>query len=250
MRLLVLSDRLFFNRLLRVVKSLGIPVELSLVRNLSELKTIPIQVKKTSRLVSIFSTEIIPKELLNAFGYGCYNLHPGSHCYPGWRAWSFAIMNNEDHFGLTLHEMTPKVDEGLIIQEKRFPRDPQSTEQDFFKNVGYFVERFFNSFPAFFLSAALSPQVDLKWVGVKFRKRDVQELILINEEIKIELLIALIRAFGFGYQGEKPYVRRSGQKYILGPSSKLKAPANALLTLHGFSFWSEEFLDLQKKVSA
>jgi hypothetical protein len=79
-------------------------------------------------------------------------------------------------------------------------------------------------------------------MGVKFKKRDVQELIQINEDIEIEVLISLIRAFGFGFQGEKPYVMRSGKRYILGPTSKTPRVVDDVLNLHGFSFWSEVLL--------
>jgi methionyl-tRNA formyltransferase len=242
MRLVVLSDLLFLNRLRHVAQSLSIQVDFLLVKNLIQLQEIPARVKKESRLISIFSTEIVPLEQLQAFGLGCYNLHPGTSRYPGWRAWSFAIMNNEDHFGLTLHDMTPKVDEGLIIKEQRFPRELKSTEQDFFQQVGDFVEFFFISFSEFFLYEELQPKTPINWMGVKFKKRDVQELIQINEDIEIEVLISLIRAFGFGFQGEKPYVMRSGKRYILGPTSKTPRVVDDVLNLYGFSFWSEVLL--------
>jgi hypothetical protein len=68
-------------------------------------------------------------------------------------------MSKEDHFGLTMDEMTPKVDEGRDIRDQRITRDPQSTEQDCFKNVGYFEERFL-SFHSQRSSADLDPQRD------------------------------------------------------------------------------------------
>jgi len=250
MNLIILSDQNFFNLLLLVLTELHTTLQVVLVNNLEELNQIGDDLKNQSRLLSIFSAEIVPYDTLKQFGFGCYNLHPGSNEYPVWRAWSFAIMNNSDHFGLTLHEMTERVDEGAIIHMQKIPRDSKSTEQEFFSSVGNFVHEFFKSFPDFFLSQERLPPIDLNWTGVKFRKKDVQDMIKVDQSININLLIAVIRAFGFGYRGEKPFILRSDKKYILGPSYEGKYSVTDRITIHGFNFWAEDFLIQQKMIAS
>ena len=250
MNLIILSDQNFFNLLLLVLTELHTTLQVVLVNNLEELSQIGDDLKNQSRLLSIFSTEIVPDDTLRQFDFGCYNLHPGSNEYPGWRAWSFAIMNNSDHIGLTLHEMTERVDEGAIIHMQKIPRNSKSTEQDFFSNVGDFVHEFFKSFPDSFLDQKRLIASDINWTGLKFRKKDVQDMIKVDQSININLLITIIRAFGFGYRGEKPFVLRSDKKYILGPSYDGICSVKDRITIHGFNFWAEDFLIQQKMVAS
>jgi hypothetical protein len=248
MNLIILSDQNFFRLLLPVMTELNIASQVVLVNNLKELSLISDELKNESRLLSIFSAEIVPVAKLKKFGFGCYNLHPGSNLYPGWRAWSFAIMNNSDHFGLTLHEMSERVDEGSIIHMQKIPRDSKSTEQDFFSNVGKYVFEFFHSFPDFFLDHEKLIASDLNWIGGKFRKKDVQDIIKVDQGININLLITVIRAFGFGYLGEKPFLFKHNKKYILGPSYAGAYSVSDRITVHGFNFWSEGFLLQDRKL--
>jgi hypothetical protein len=242
MNLIILSDQNFFRLLLPVITELNFSLQVVLVNNLLELEQISDELIGESRLLSIFSAEIVPASRLKKFGRGCYNLHPCSNEYPGWRAWSFAIMNNSVHFGLTLHEMTERVDAGDIIYMQKILRGLKSTEQDFFNSVGTFVVEFFRSFPDFFLNQNKLSASDLKWGRVKFRKKDVQEIIKIDEGIELNLLLAVIRAFGFGYLGEKPFVLRDNKKYILGPSQDRGLIEQDHLVIQGFYFWMEDSL--------
>jgi hypothetical protein len=74
----------------------------------------------------------------------------------------------------------------------------------------------------------------------------VQDIIKVNLGININLLITVIRAFGFGYLGEKPFVIRNNKKYILGPSVDGSYSLNDLITIQGFNFWADDFLNQQK----
>lgn len=245
MHLIILSDQSFFRLLLPVLTELNVASQVVLINNLLELSEVSDDLKNQSRLLSIFSSEIVPEVTLEKFGFGCYNLHPGTSEYPGWRAWSFAILNNADHFGLTLHEMSKKVDEGPIVHMVKIPRDLKSSEQDFFNNVGDYVYEFFRSFPEFFLNQKRLATIDLNWNQVKFRKKDVQEIIKLDPSISIYELIPLIRAFGFGYLGEKPFVLKNDRKYTLGPSMDGAFGSDDHLTIYGFNFWSEDVLKKQ-----
>ena len=71
------------NLLLPVITELNIGLLVILVNNLVEWSQISDELKNESRLLSIFSVEITPGNMLDKFGFGCYSLHPGSNEYPG-----------------------------------------------------------------------------------------------------------------------------------------------------------------------
>ena len=52
--------------------------------------------------------------MLDAFAGPSYNFHPGPPNRPGRYPSVFALYDNARHFGITVHEMLPKVDSGAI----------------------------------------------------------------------------------------------------------------------------------------
>jgi methionyl-tRNA formyltransferase len=71
-------------------------------------------------LFSIYSSIIIPEEILLSLNKYSINLHPGSlPYYAGKNCVSGAIYNNETDFGITIHKMTKEIDAGDIIFTKR-----------------------------------------------------------------------------------------------------------------------------------
>lgn len=68
-----------------------------------------------ARLVSFCSGLIVPAALLERFGHGAYNIHPGPPSFPGRHPESWGVYLAAPRFGATLHVMAPRVDEGAII---------------------------------------------------------------------------------------------------------------------------------------
>ena len=73
------------------------------------------------RLLSVFSESVVPKDLFHAFGGGFYNVHPGPPSRPGWAPVNYALLDNDDSFGVTLHQAVQMVDAGRIIAIEEFP---------------------------------------------------------------------------------------------------------------------------------
>ncbi|MBS0502256.1 MAG: hypothetical protein JSS55_00340 [Proteobacteria bacterium] len=71
-------------------------------------------------LISFLSPWIIPARVLDVCGTAI-NFHPGSVEYPGTGCYNFALYEGAAEFGATCHHMLPKVDTGLVIEERRFP---------------------------------------------------------------------------------------------------------------------------------
>jgi len=79
-------------------------------------------------LLNIHSLHIVDAEVLAAPRLGAYNLHPGP--LPeraGMNAPSWALYEGDKLHGVTLHRMTPGVDEGAVAFADRFEVGPRDT---------------------------------------------------------------------------------------------------------------------------
>ena len=64
---------------------------------------------------------MLPKSLLNRASIAAVNFHPGPVEYPGSGCLNWALYNNADTYGATAHIMDEKIDNGAIIECRRFP---------------------------------------------------------------------------------------------------------------------------------
>jgi methionyl-tRNA formyltransferase len=63
--------------------------------------------------------KIIPKVVLDIPNLGAFNLHASLlPAYRGPCPWKWAIINGETHTGLTVHETTPQLDKGDILNQR------------------------------------------------------------------------------------------------------------------------------------
>ena len=67
------------------------------------------------------SLYILPKTLLDRAKIAAINFHPGSAEYPGSGCVNFALYENATQYGVTAHLMNEKVDDGEILECRRFP---------------------------------------------------------------------------------------------------------------------------------
>ena len=77
-----------------------------------------------TRIIAFLTDIIVPARLLDRLGPKPYNIHPGPPEYPGSYPESFAIWDQASQYGVTAHEMAPKVDTGAIVAVSRFPFPP------------------------------------------------------------------------------------------------------------------------------
>lgn len=71
-------------------------------------------------ILSLYSKEIIPQEIIDIPKYGCYNLHAGK--LPEYRGISptfWSMVNNEKFAAVTLHIINTGIDTGRIVFQKR-----------------------------------------------------------------------------------------------------------------------------------
>lgn len=73
-------------------------------------------------LLSVLWEKIFPEEVLNRPPFGAINLHPAPLPeYRGCLTRSHAILNGEKTYGVSMHYMVPRVDEGDLLGVLRFP---------------------------------------------------------------------------------------------------------------------------------
>jgi methionyl-tRNA formyltransferase len=79
---------------------------------------------------------IIPKSVLSVPPLGAINLH-GSLLpeYRGPCTWKWAILNGEAHTGVTVHVMTPELDNGDILRQRKIPIEEEDTGGSLFEKI-------------------------------------------------------------------------------------------------------------------
>src|SRR5205823_672779 len=82
-------------------------------------------------VISVLSTDRLPAEVVT--NIRCVNLHCAPlPAYRGYNATLWAILNGEQFFGATLHEMTAECDEGPVIDNGRFAVPPAVTNAELY----------------------------------------------------------------------------------------------------------------------
>lgn len=64
---------------------------------------------------------ILPKKLIQKAKIAAVNFHPGPPEYPGSGCINFALYDDAKVFGVTAHTMNEKIDNGEILEVRRFP---------------------------------------------------------------------------------------------------------------------------------
>ena len=77
-------------------------------------------------LISYVCPWVIPQRVLQQARHNV-NFHPGPPDYPGTGCYNFALYNGDTQYGVTAHEMKPKVDSGTIYAVRRFPILPDDS---------------------------------------------------------------------------------------------------------------------------
>lgn len=87
-----------------------------------------LQGKNFDYLFSITHLAIIKDEVLKLAQKGAINFHDGPlPAYAGLNTPAWALMNNEERYGITWHQITPGVDEGDILKQALFDVAPDET---------------------------------------------------------------------------------------------------------------------------
>jgi methionyl-tRNA formyltransferase len=87
-------------------------------------------------ILSMYYRNMIPTRLLNLAPLGAFNMH-GSYLprYRGRAPLNWAIINGEDHTGVSLHVMVKEADAGDVVDQEKIPIGPEETAADVLPRV-------------------------------------------------------------------------------------------------------------------
>ncbi|MEX0694147.1 MAG: formyltransferase family protein [Rhodospirillales bacterium] len=149
------------------------------------------------RLIAFLTGVIVPGRLLSRLDGPAYNFHPGSPDYPGSYSAGFAIYDGAETFGVTLHEMTTRVDAGPIVEVRRFPVSAnakfQNLEMDAFKCV---LQMFADYAEYMATSDVPLPAGVEPWTGRARTRKEAERLKGIEADLSEAEIVRRYRAFG------------------------------------------------------
>ena len=144
---------------------------------------------------------ILPKTLIEKAMVAAINFHPGSPEYPGSGCINYALFENSETYGVTCHLMTEKIDDGRIIECRRFMIKDTDTVNSLLKKTHRKLFELFldvtsgiSSGGKVHLDGSLRSSNTEKWSGLKRKIVDLDRLSIVDKNISKKELIRLIRA--------------------------------------------------------
>lgn len=150
-----------------------------------------------SRLVAFCSSVIVPADVLAELGGNAYNFHPGPPECPGRYPSVFALYAGAPRFGITVHQMAPKVDSGPIVAADWFDMPPDCDlarlEQLTFIAL---ADKFRALAPLLVRTDTPLPRAPYRWSGRKTTKADCEALCRITPDLSADEIARRRRACG------------------------------------------------------
>lgn len=150
-----------------------------------------------TRLISFCSPVIVPAAYLAGIDCGSYNFHPGPPSYPGRYPSVFALYDGATEFGITVHNMAARVDEGPIVCTERFPV-PLNCDLETLDTLAF--QALIDLFRKLAMKLATDPRPlplrEIGWSGTKRSKADCDNLCLADANLPTDELRRRQRACG------------------------------------------------------
>ncbi|MDD1955359.1 hypothetical protein LOY33_17095 [Pseudomonas sp. B21-036] len=144
---------------------------------------------------------VLPKRILERAKIAAINFHPGSAEYPGSGCLNFALYENAKEYGVTAHLMSEKVDDGSIIECRRFPIVAGDTvdsllERTHLKLLDLFLDTVggIGTLGDSYIKSSLIKSGNEKWRGEARRMKELDRLSTIDIGVSALELERIIRA--------------------------------------------------------
>ena len=198
-RLILLTQREFAAQIAAPFRAVAPTVGIGVAVTLSDLETALAEGPENTRLVSFGAGVIVPARVLDRLAGPAYNFHPGPPSYPGIFPSVFALYDGAQQFGVTLHEMAPKVDSGAIVAVDSFAIDPAwdrlALDTAAFSALVVLLERLAPRLADPSAPLARSTQT---WSGRRRTRKDFEALCRLPEDVTAEEFARRHRAVGEG----------------------------------------------------
>lgn len=130
------------------------------------------------------------------------NFHCGSTEYPGIGSYNFALYDGAKEFGGICHHMSPHVDTGSIIEERRFPIFAQDTVETLkLRTMAVMLAQFHDILCRIALGDELRPNGALEWTRPPFTRKELNELTIVMPDMSTDEIARRVRATTYPGQG-------------------------------------------------
>ena len=184
------------------------------IESVEQLASLSADVLRRSRLIAFATPVIVPKTILDQIGYGAVNFHPGPPSYPGWAPAHFALYDEADEFGATVHVMIEKVDAGPIIDLVLFPIPPNTTvltlEGMAYARLAFLFWRMARELAC---HPALPGALSVEWGTRKYSRRTYVSMCEIPLDISKRELDRRMRIFGSNDFSVAPTIKLHGIEF-------------------------------------
>jgi methionyl-tRNA formyltransferase len=179
-----------------------------------------LQLLKVDYIICFRSYFILPESLINKPRYFSINFHPGPPNYPGTGCTNFALYNNEQEYGITVHIMNKKVDSGKIVDVSYFPileeynleTLTKKTHEHLLLSFKNFILNIKNNGNEYIENKILENQ-KVAWSKLKRTSKELDKYQIISKDIKKDDLNLIIRSFN--YPGYPIELELHGHKFVL-----------------------------------
>jgi len=167
----------------------------------------------------------LPKHLIERAKIAAVNFHPASVDYPGSGCLNFALYDGTKEYGVTAHLMNEKVDNGAILECRRFTVLPLDSVDTLLSRTHLkLTDLFFDVVTDLVLGGKdaldkkIKSSVGEKWRGDATKMKDFERLQRVPVNVNEEELEKIIRAT----YTEKfpPYINLFGYEFVLKTSTK------------------------------
>jgi methionyl-tRNA formyltransferase len=175
-----------------------------------------------SRLIAFSTPVIVPPRVLDGLGYGAYNFHPGSPQYPGWAPSHFALYEQAESFGATVHAMLERVDSGPIVDVALFPV-PEDINVAGLESLAYthLAKLFWKLASTLAIQPGPLPALPVHWSGKTNSRRTYRELCEIPLDIGKDEFDRRMRVFGGDHGDMAPTISLHGVPFRAARDSEL-----------------------------
>jgi len=189
-----------------------------------------LKIEKVDIAISVQYHEILKEEHIRKAKEIIVNLHMAPLPeYRGCNQFSFAIYNDENEFGATIHKLEAGIDSGAIIAQEKFSIPGNITVMQLYdKTVDCSINLFKNSISDILLGKInLVEQCKIK-TGKEthfYYRKDIEWLKKINLNMNENTIDRILRATSMnGF--EPPYIEIKNKKVYLIPESQFKKEDN------------------------
>lgn len=176
-------------------------------------------------ILSFRSLFILPAYLLEQAEIAAINFHPAPPEYPGSGCINFALYDDCDSYGVTAHLMNEKIDNGKILECRRFPVRSSDNLASILERTHSELEGLCIDFVtqisqrgSAFIEERLETNKDIEWRGEARRMAELEALQLIDPEVSAEELERIIRATYL--EGFPPKIKLHGYEFALVSDKK------------------------------